>query len=621
MKEILSYIDSYLSSINKKYSFLVEAVEFTPKIELVIKELPKNPGKTVGQKLKSKGMDLFWNGKAWLPSDVFNGSLKLVEDKIELNNIDPEKEKILNKALNNISGTLDMDSVIKAYEKSQEEFYKIKDQGKDTSDIEKLMEKSMKGMEDKIKSSIDSREKSLIEISNSLGKDIAKTIKKIILRTETKDKAKNSLEKSLKINRDKKEELEKNKYTPELDPDKKEFDKNDRKFMVGLVKKHHKEGLRGITKQMVKYFNKDLINEVILASRKYGGVPGLLEYFSDYVEKSKNLKKNMPKMDPALEYESLTKYVNNIIPFLRKVRDEDAKGYYNSVFEDLFDTLKIIQKYQRSNKKNPEIEAEIINLLGSDGKLMSKIRKTRLPMVNDLVNLQKEMFNLFKPKETEMTLEEYTQKKDDTGRVPREKNKQDNELLKDLKKMINDAKEDLSDDEKELAKKYRTKFKEKQKEIKDMDLTKEEIRERNKKFKEYKKMLKMDPIEKEQYLKNKQKEDQDKKEWEEYEKEFNEDLKEWVKLTDSEKKKWEEAYGKEYTDELEKVSKQKSKKKDKKKDKKEIDVDQIKRLQEEMKNKKSSYIIESVSKLASKSPNKLVQAELNSILRTLKNYI
>jgi len=407
--------------------------------------------------------------------------------------------------------------------------------------------------------------------------------------------------------------------------------------MIGLIKNNYKSGLDALTKKMIKYFNEDLINEVILASRLYGGMEGLMEYFVKYDSKRKNLMRNKPKMDPSKDYEQLTVEVQKILPYLSTIRKENTTKYYDSVFEDLYESLKLLQKYQRSNTKNPKLEEEFLNLFGSDGNLLSKMKKTNLPFSDNLVSLQEEMRDLFTPTETETKLEDYLNKeKDESGKIKKEISEDDSSLLSDIKKLINKSSPDLSDVDKELIDKYKVLTKEKLKKVQDFGLSPEEIKERNKNLRDYnknqkelKEYLKLSPEERKEFD-SKQKSQNTWKDLKEKIKKDYDDF--WSKMDEAQRNKWleenklTEDYAKwlnEYGESIKKKEdkpKKETKPKEKKK-KDEIDVEKIKQLQEKLKNKKSSYIIENIEKIAEKSPDSLVRSELESILRLFKTYI
>jgi hypothetical protein len=206
MENILSIINNYLNEVNKKYSKIIEAVDFTPDIRLIFDKIPEEKGKGYAQKKNIGGDTVFWNGKAWLPSDVYNGSLKLSEDKLDLKVFDKQEEEILNKAINSITGNLDIKAVIKAFEDSQQDFYKLKEDNKDTKEIEKQIYQAMKSMQEKAKNALDSREKALKDISKNFGNDTAKKIKKVILRSVSPKDIQDSLRRSIMIERAKEEE-------------------------------------------------------------------------------------------------------------------------------------------------------------------------------------------------------------------------------------------------------------------------------------------------------------------------------------------------------------------------------------------------------------------------------
>jgi hypothetical protein len=650
---IPDFMKNYFSKIAEKY------ISATPsnKIEIEVSDFPDYKGKSFYEASKNISPTVYWSGSSWLSSDLLSSQNYNRNKKIE--NVDREDYQIILNAFEKIKGSIDFSKIASKISGIQNNFFsKVKDLREDLKkeidkinnsqkeDSEKskskkdLNDKHSKEVEDLRKiylariaketeldsSSFNSRESVLEDIYKKFGKDIALDIKLIILGESDKEDMVKALKSKVKLKSDPKEE-----YIPEKDEGKERFNKKDQYYVLKQIIENKEAGLQGVIKNLRKFYNETLINEILLAARYYGGIDGLVEYFSDYDIKRKNLRLYGQEFDTPSDIKGITKVTNDIRSFLNDLKKEHKTNYIGSIYEDLEEVVDIIQKYQRSKIRNLEFENELLNLFGVDGKLLKRLRKTKLPFVTDVEKLVGELQSFFSSSQKfEVPLQEAQKNKN-----KKKQESDDSDYLKSIKKIINESSDDLSEEDEKISEKFFQTYKENLNKLKNMDLSEQEILQRKKEFEDYKskdkklkEWLKMTPEERlkadeETSLANFKKRVID---------DYN---KYWSKMSPTERDEWVKKnnlpnsyvqalnnYGAQLAAKSIPTTKKKTgpKKQVVLSPEEQAALENLKQKKME-KQVKSSYVIEKIEKTSSKIRDPLISAELYDIAKELKKLL
>jgi len=514
MIEILGKIQDLITILNNKYGFEIEAEEFTPNINFKIQGIPKEKGIAKGQ-VNSPTSTIWYDGM-WVSSDYINSTgkppLTITKDKP----LSDQDVKVILDNLERIKGTIkfdNLDQIKKSYlhflemspqnivEKDSEgKRFTLKEKDEDFKKRKDSVKKEIINywakIQEKNKEAVESREAVLKTISNTLGKEIGQKIKLVVLTTKTSEEAKEVVEKASKkvIEKEKKEEEKKD--IPKFESLSKEVIK----YILDIFKSNSKASLSSILDTLRKDFNKKiieeklsdkdkkereqkfngLINELVAGSKKVnkGEVnrEGVMNYLSDY----ETHKKEISEVHPALKSTQVHAIIDDAARKIIKYLDKVDTAYHETYSKDTFHkfTHKVIsslQKYMRGQEKDVALEHKYLELIHGGDKypgLIGGWRKLDVPLiVKSLDDIKESMRNMVRRK----TL---TKKEID------EKVKDDSEVGKMIEKpFILDVVTDIYD--KDLTKNMKKDHKEEIAKIRDMGLTPDQIKDRNKKFKEH----------------------------------------------------------------------------------------------------------------------------------------
>lgn len=413
-QEILSNI---ADSLSLKYGFEIDASDFKPELIFTYGEqdIPGKPGKKEGDAVGTGPTKKFWNSKykVWLPKDLYNAMLSLSADSVSIKKMTKEDKEVLMNKLKDIKGDIDVSGFVSTLTDDFSKYFKVESEieskieegrskSKDNSDkskkeisdlrskskeMEEILKKSLQKFVKEKSSQIESRNKSLQEIDKIFGSEIAQGVKKVILRKDKPSEISSSIEKSIPVG-------ETQSYTPKFDKDKKEFTKKDIEWLANVLKSKYKEGVGGIIKEMAGKFNKDLIDDIEDAARKYKGVTGIGVFLKDYEEKKKDIEKyqkNTPNMQPGTNISEIRNALKPVENFINKAKSKlRLVGYDDSFMAYTEKVLDAIKAYSASNKKVPEFEFALIDILGGEESekrsgLTNAWRDAKVPNISKLM--------------------------------------------------------------------------------------------------------------------------------------------------------------------------------------------------------------------------------------------
>jgi len=270
-----------------------------------------------------------------------------------------------------------------------------------------------------------------------------------------------------------------------------------------------------IIKKLIGKYPKKILEDLNDASEKYGDIKGVAKYLDDYEDLKEDLSKwqgLVPNSQPGRSMPEINGLVKPVLDFINKVKKTlDIPSYDSTFLAYTENVLEAIKAYGRSNKRIPEFEWAIVDILGgqdSDKResLVSAWRDAKVPGITKIVSelprklsdtfdftkyevSEKEFFNnpdrLYKnlknmegkPKYLKDILDlrnkpvkfEQIVVEDDEGNTLDDAsrlNLEDQEFIDQVKKLLKEDK------------------KEKIKEIKEEGLTPEELKERSKNYKD-----------------------------------------------------------------------------------------------------------------------------------------
>lgn len=510
MSNFSDFLNNVIEDLNFKYGFDIEASDFKP--ELIFSygdyQIPKEPGKRDGDSRGVGHTKMFWHQKfqVWLPKDVFNATRSVSADSAGLPSLSVTDKNIILEKLKGVKGNLDVMSFVSEasnlYGKALES-----DDPKIMTEINKEIKDSLSKFNSKNAASISSRTKVIKDITESFGESVGQSIKRLILRADDPSKIKSIADKGIK---EKKE-----KYEPELDPNQKQFSKNDRKYILNVIKQYHKEGVPAILKRLIGKYPKHLLEELKDASEKYGDVKGLADYLADYESLRDELKRwqgVVPEKQPGKSMPGIATALKPIEDFINKVKNKlEIENYDDTFLAYTERLLKAVKDYSKSNKKIPELEWAIVDILGGEeaerrDSFVNAWRDARVPgvtkFVTQLPHKLSDIFDFEKYEISESDLLEdpqaiYRNLKKLDSKPPYLKEILDlkNKPIKFENIVIEDETGDIVEDvsrlnleDKELAEQVKSLLREDKKDlikrIRDEGLTEEEIKERSKRFRD-----------------------------------------------------------------------------------------------------------------------------------------
>jgi len=352
----MSNLNQVLENAIQKLGELSLFAAFTSRINLIIKSLPPYKGKTEGETHPQSG--LIWSKNVWMTSDAQSSFEEPPKNfgKVSLNKIDVD---IVKSNLEKLKGNFEIKSHLPKLKELSDKFY---DENKDT-ELLNTIKNEWRKIQDKNKEAIISREAILTELKAILPENICSKIKAVFLRASSSSEAIAIVEKALIASSEVKKPEDKKEETPELDKDKKEFNLKDREYLINLIKKQKIQDVAELIKKLKNLFNMDLINELLLASKTYGGMPGILEYLHDYKNKKRHLKQGPAIIHPRSEMPDLSTPTKEIIETINKIKELKPRNYYDSYFKYTEDVLDLLNQYQRGHERVPEIENELLGLI------------------------------------------------------------------------------------------------------------------------------------------------------------------------------------------------------------------------------------------------------------------
>ena len=189
-------------------------------------------------------------------------------------------------------------------------------------------------------------------------------------------------------------------YIPKYDEDKKEFTKEDIKWLLQHLKSHSfSGGVRGLVKYMGDKFNNDLKQTIYDASKKFGDLEGVVKFLLDYDK----LKDRLPRSKsithtPPSQRLDVAEPIKKIKSYLEKVKEEYPKEYEGSFYQYTDKVLDKIQKYQRSNERSPKLERELLGIFVGEGEdnpgLIKGWRRLKVQGITEAV---KDIYNKLAP--------------------------------------------------------------------------------------------------------------------------------------------------------------------------------------------------------------------------------
>lgn len=550
-----------------------------------------------GHDYESRGSSVFYDG-VWMSHDFLTAlsnppkSFHAEEEDIK----DSDLEEIL-KRLEGVRGTLRLKKHLPEIKKLSESHL---DKG-DESAGKKLIEK-WKEVEQENKEAVASREKALSGIESLIGKSLAEKVKiTLISLPEPKDAVAHIKEnfRSVKNKEVKKKEEKPKGYVPVYDKDKTKLTKKDIEYVLGVIKENYKKGLDGIINPINKLFSGDIINTLVMAYRKYGGLEGLVDFLENYDTMYDKLQKRPPMMKLPSNIGEIKAPANAVLESLQEIKDDHPSDYRGSFFEFTENAIDLLLKYIYNGEKIPEFERLFAEMffsgmvgeipkdklpegVSADDGIMSQWQALKYPEIyNKIKSMKNDIVYMFE-KPQDKNWKDVRDHLHSVGKGEKkmvEEHESDGKYLREIKKMINNPRY-ITDEDKELIKEMKDEQKETERKIFDKGLSEKEIIEKRKKYKEFQKNLKQKDEEKKFDLMSP-------KEQAEYK--IQKKLKENQKEEDKNKKKEE-----------------REKKKEEKKD-----------------TKKSSNLplFSRIESLSNKSQNPLVRAELGAILDTLKTVL
>lgn len=374
MDSFTSILDNVISELNIKYGFNLEAADFKPELVMSYGDgvIPNKPGSKDGDSQGTGHTKKFWDQRnhVWLPKDLYNATRSITPSSAGLKNMSKEDKAILLDKMKDIKGDLEVMDFIKSTSSLFDKLFATEDDFKNRKeDEESVISKINKEIKDSLKrfvsenaSAIDSRSKVISDVDKTFGSDVAQAVKKVILRAKNQNKAKSIIEEGVDTtNYD---------YSPEFNPSQKELTKEDRNYILKLLKEYGKEGVPSILKKLIGKYPKKILTDLKDASEKYGDVKGIVIYLGDYEEKKEELRKwqdNEPAFLPERgmpEIEGLLKPVSDFINKVKKTLD--ISNYENTFLGYTEQVINAIKAYSRSSKRIPEFEYAIVDILSGE---------------------------------------------------------------------------------------------------------------------------------------------------------------------------------------------------------------------------------------------------------------
>lgn len=498
MDNLFSTIDGIIGTLTKKYGFEIESAEYHSDINLDYNkeksqddseentnpsiDIPNSKGKRIGDLVGVGKNIIYWNGKAWLPQDIFNASLP-PEKQLRLKPLTgPDKSSLMG-FMANLEGSLDIGSLVKGLESDFTTYFKNLSENKDTSEIKQSMDKRIQNFKSKNSTALKNREKVIKDVEKTLGKDIGKAVKRVVLRTITPEAAKGKFEGEIK---DKKEE-----YTPKLDDNKNTFTNEDRDYIAKTIENKGAPlvGPKTLWKALKGKYSEERMEELQKASEHFGGVPGVYKYLKNYSKLKPELaKKYRSPKKHKLKIIEISSQIKPIDDYLDKIYKDHPKLFKDSIFSYTDKVLDTLKSYERSGARFPLYEKEFLKTMRDSGNVLKHWRKLRIPkitkQINDLPNLVE---GIFQTKFEESKEEQVTRER---------KEKQNKDQLKGTPKFYDDLVKlrknpiELDDEEaKEIRTLLRAESSQKIKDILDKGKTKYQEKIDRKKYKKEKKIV------------------------------------------------------------------------------------------------------------------------------------
>jgi hypothetical protein len=405
--------------------------------------------------------------KVWLPQDLFNSTLKgmgdlnfkpmalesknaLIQELQKLSNSKINYEKVVDKLSEHYSEFLgalkeesksknfkDLKNVKTRIDKIKKQLEEAKNKGqkvifeepdgqskspkkitveeleKELSKLEELLdlnndlEKNIKnealGFISENKQTLDKNNSVLKDIHKSFGEEISKVLKRLILRSKSKQEIIDLFEEKISVT-----------YVPKYSPDQKSFTEKDRNFLLGLSKKRE-QSVTKFLQEAEKYFPSKLIKDLKDASEIFGELKGIGEFLEDYELKSvkEKLREYQNLEDTRKKYikddgggtgimgpvKNISQIVEPVEKFLNKIKNLPiAKSEYEDSFlgytEEL---LKIVKKYEGYSKRMPEVEAILVDILSGEDEsksgLMAAWRDAKIQDISKIMSNISEKFS------------------------------------------------------------------------------------------------------------------------------------------------------------------------------------------------------------------------------------
>jgi len=189
-------------------------------------------------------------------------------------------------------------------------------------------------------------------------------------------------------------------YTPEYDENKKEFTKDDIKWLAQILKSHSfSGGVKGLVKRMGDKFNNDLKQTIYDASRKFGDLEGVVKFLADYDRLKKQLPRGKsPEQTTPSQRLDVSTPVKKVKSYLAKIKKDYPKEYDGSFYQYTDKVLDKIQKYQRTGESSPRLLREMLGLFVGEGDenpgLIKGWRRLKVKGVTEAI---KEIYNQLAP--------------------------------------------------------------------------------------------------------------------------------------------------------------------------------------------------------------------------------
>lgn len=478
---VLSTLDTLLNTLSNKYNFSIESKnksKSSSKINFIIDMLPVVKGTNTGV---IKGNTVWYAPKQlWVTPDFLD--LLLATPPVSYGPVTKEDANLaINIISHNLSGDLNFSSELKTLEGDFDQYFKLLDSKhqknvdetrrivKEIENVKKDIFQTVKEIQTKNGVAISKREHAISELEKVLSKSLVLKLKKTILSFSKAEEVIHYLKETLHEVKEEeshpKEDI-KDKNIPEFDEGKKNFSKKDILYILNKIHKEPSLSLAKLLENLKSNFNKNLLNELSSAYKKWEGMSGIVFYLSDYAKLKEDLEKHPPLQEVPGDIRALSAHINTVLSFLTKVKKNMANAYSSTeVMSYTEDVLLLLNNYQRSSKKIDEFEhtmSEILRNITTQWnrlniqdvkKPLQKIRDTFIGDVGTITRTDKE----------EQTYQKQQQLYDKHVGVP--------EVLKNLRSLAN-KKVEINDSDKEIAKFYKNQSKEELKKSSSIKLAK-----------------------------------------------------------------------------------------------------------------------------------------------------